>query len=98
MTKLKKSAFLSHFVAHYADIEHEILEVKSGYRLALIYSLCWENGNGLNFDNINRKEFKSLFSQMRSSFNVLTDNDNDNHYGILLVHSYTDSALKSHGI
>ena len=43
-----KSAFKTHFVAHYADIEHEVLEVKSGYRLALIYSLCWLDGNAFD--------------------------------------------------
>ena len=35
-----------HFAAHYADVEHEILKVKNGYRLALVYSLCWVDGNG----------------------------------------------------
>lgn len=30
-----------HHVAHYADCEHEIRPVESGYRLALIYSLCY---------------------------------------------------------
>ncbi len=44
----KRGAFVPHFVAHYADVEHEILEVKSGYRLALTYSLCWkDDGNGM---------------------------------------------------
>jgi hypothetical protein len=39
-----KSEFSVYFAAHYADLEHEILEVKSGYRLALVYSLCWTQG------------------------------------------------------
>lgn len=39
-----KNATSTHFAAHYADLEHELLEVKSGYRLALVYSLCWING------------------------------------------------------
>ena len=29
-----------HYTAHYADLEHEIKPVTSGYRLALVYSLC----------------------------------------------------------
>ena len=74
--KANKSAYLSHFVAHYADLENEILEVKSGYRLALIYSLCWENSNELNFNRKNRHEYRSLVYQMSSCLNTLNDNDN----------------------
>ncbi len=29
-----------HFTAHFADVEHEIKPVESGYRLVLIYLLC----------------------------------------------------------
>lgn len=34
------------YAAHYADCEHELTEIKSGYRMALVYSLCWD-GNGV---------------------------------------------------
>ena len=34
------------FVAHYASCLHELKEITSGYRVALVYSLCWD-GNGL---------------------------------------------------
>ena len=30
------------FVAHYASCPHELTEITSGYRVALVYSLCWE--------------------------------------------------------
>jgi hypothetical protein len=33
-----------HFVAHYADCEHEIHKVESGFRLVLVYSLCYTGG------------------------------------------------------
>lgn len=39
-----QSAFSCHFAAYYADLENEFLNVKNGYRLALVYSLCWLNG------------------------------------------------------
>lgn len=42
-----KSKSCVHFAAHYADLEHELREVTSGYRLALVYSLCWANGIAL---------------------------------------------------
>ena len=41
----EKSSLCS-FVAHYASCPHELKEVTSGYRAALVYSLCWE-GNGI---------------------------------------------------
>jgi predicted 2-oxoglutarate/Fe(II)-dependent dioxygenase YbiX len=34
-----------HYAAHYADVEHEVLKVTKGHRLALVYSLCWETIN-----------------------------------------------------
>ena len=40
----KKNASTFQFAAHYADLEHELRDIKSGYRLALVYSLCWING------------------------------------------------------
>ena len=46
--KENKNEFSMYFAAHYADLEHELLEVKSGYRLALVYSLCWVNGESIN--------------------------------------------------
>ena len=39
-----KSEYSMHYAAHYADLHHEMLEVKSGYRLALVYSICWVTG------------------------------------------------------
>jgi hypothetical protein len=39
-----KNEFDVYFAAHFADCEHELLPVTSGYRLVLVYSLCWPNG------------------------------------------------------
>ena len=36
-----RSAYCSKYAAHYSDCEHEVSEITSGYRLALVYSLCW---------------------------------------------------------
>lgn len=47
-----KMATSMHFAAHYADLEHELREVKSGYRLAMVYSLCWAKGLFFNFYQI----------------------------------------------
>lgn len=42
--EFSQNAYVYHFAAHYAELEHELLEVTSGYRLALVYSLCWARG------------------------------------------------------
>ena len=40
-TKDQLCAQVCHFVEHYADCEHAVRKVTSGYRLALVYSLGW---------------------------------------------------------
>ena len=40
-----KCKYSVQFAAHNVDFEHELLEVKSGYRIALVYSLCWVTGS-----------------------------------------------------
>lgn len=42
--KNERNEFSIQFAAYYADLEHEVLEIKSGYRLTLVYSLFWANG------------------------------------------------------
>ena len=66
-----KSKTSIHYAAHYSDIEHEVLKVTKGFRLALVYSLCWElNGraernrlisNPNKVNGIKKKKKKLLF-------------------------------------
>ncbi|XP_028404726.1 uncharacterized protein LOC114527259 isoform X2 [Dendronephthya gigantea] len=37
----EESLYCCKYAAHYSDCEHEVTEITSGYRLALVYSLCW---------------------------------------------------------
>lgn len=37
----ERSAYCCKYAAHYSDCEHEVSEITGGYRLALVYSLCW---------------------------------------------------------
>ena len=43
MVKMSQEGSASYclIAAHYSDCEHEITPVETGYRLALVYSLCW---------------------------------------------------------
>ncbi|KAJ3354962.1 hypothetical protein GGF32_002289 [Allomyces javanicus] len=38
---LGTNATATHYAVHYADAEHELRPVTKGYRIALVYSLCW---------------------------------------------------------
>ncbi|ORZ34605.1 hypothetical protein BCR44DRAFT_1379207, partial [Catenaria anguillulae PL171] len=37
----KSAEWACHYAVHYADAEHELLPVTTGYRLALVYSICY---------------------------------------------------------
>jgi hypothetical protein len=79
-----------YYAAHCADVEHEILEVKSGYRLALIYSLCWLNGND---DTLNKE---SLTNQMTSALASL--DKSGGKLGFFLDHRYTSQSFETYGL
>lgn len=87
----KKAPYAVHFAAHYADAEHEVLKVKSGYRLALIYSLCWVSGNG----DCLPCELNSV-NEMAQALGFFTKSNN--LFGMMLDHKYTPSSFKQNGI
>ena len=89
--KSGKSEFSIQFAAHYADVEHEILEVKSGYRIALIYSLCWVNGNGC-YETKNKGSVEKMIS-------CLSDLSNAKYsLAFSLDYQYTPSSIMQNGI
>jgi hypothetical protein len=64
-----------HFVAHYAECEHEIRKVEGGFRLALVCSLCYTGGNKTTAADVtaDRNKLKSILtplSSRRSAFHV----------------------------
>jgi len=81
------------FVAHYADCEHEIQPLTSGFRLALVYSLCY-NGQKTEVpsaQNLNIGGFylSRLFKNLPPS---------DSLFCIPLQHKYTSSSLSRIGV
>ena len=40
------SSYLIHYAAYFADLEYKMMEVTSGYRLVLVYNLCWTKKEG----------------------------------------------------
>ena len=86
------SEFSVHFAAHFADLEHEILEVKSGYRLAIIYSLCWSDaareGSVISNGELTDEVFESLGKLDSKLFKL----------GMILEHQYTVQSLRENGV
>ena len=80
----KKAPYAKKAPAHYADAEHEVTEIKSGYRLALVYSLCWFNGNGISMLNSDVGLGKAM--------EILKNNGNIT--GVLLKHRYTPRSFQ----
>ena len=87
-----KSSELFHYAAHYADIEHEIREITSGYRIFLVYNLCWENENG---HCLNTNDAETV-SSLASSLSIL--NESLVPLAFILDHKYTDESFQNNGI
>ena len=85
-----KSGYSVHYAAHYSDLEHEILEVTSGYRSVLVYDLCWESGNGVCLND------GSSVASMASALSIL--NESFVPLALFLDEKYTDKSFQSKGI
>jgi hypothetical protein len=84
-----KSGYSVQYAAYYSDLEHEMVEVKSGYRLVLRYNLCWENGNGILLnDECSEAKVLSAFSILNESFVPLA---------VVLEDKYTDELFQKSG-
>ena len=73
----EKSKYEMLYVAHYADCEHEVLPLESGYRMALVYNLIWTGSAKLpSFDKNNEiiEELSILLSEV--SFFIISADKN----------------------
>ncbi len=89
----ERSAYCCKYAAHYSDCEHEVSEIISGYRLALIYSLCWTaRGSPPSADTgpaIIKKIAKILPEICTGERNL---------FSWFLSHKYSESGLSGSGI
>lgn len=88
-----RNEFGSFYTACFADLEHQILPVKEGYRLALVYSLYWTGqGDPPSADENNITPVTRALKKHAALFQrgawVLAFN---------LGHQYTESSLESLG-
>ena len=74
-------------------MEHDILEVTSGYRVALTYSLCCQ-GKGNRTSRLTSNE--DVTGKMLRIFRRF--NERPSRIGILLEHKYTSQSLETNGM
>ena len=82
---------LHHFVAHYADCEHEVREVTTGSRLVAVYSLVWVHAGPLPQapdENLADKLARALRAPEYRRRTL----------GALMLNSYTARAIANLGI
>jgi hypothetical protein len=87
------ASYCCHFVTHYADCEHEIQPVESGYRLALVYSLCYTGGNKY-------KPTAAAVSDVQGRLTSILDRlpNEERRFILPLGHQYTTSSLARLGL
>ncbi|KAL6071747.1 Fe2OG dioxygenase domain-containing protein [Balamuthia mandrillaris] len=88
------AAFQCHFAGHYADVEHEVKEVTSGHRLAVVYNLVWTNPN---LPRPRSEPFQRSVEAFAKALKRWKDVPND-MVVLLLEHLYTDEGLLGKGL
>jgi len=81
--------------AHYSDCEHEITPVETGYRLALVYSLCWTGaGQAPSADEVVNKA-----TSLKSLLLAFTKESEKSPARLCwgLEHLYSENAVKKTG-
>jgi hypothetical protein len=81
------AAYLSHYAVHYADAEHALGKVTSGYRLALVYSICLPPEESHREREINNP----LSDELAEA--IVTMGPEDKSFALLLEHEYTEKSL-----
>eukprot|EP00730_Choanoeca_flexa_P004082 TRINITY_DN11589_c0_g2_i2.p1 TRINITY_DN11589_c0_g2~~TRINITY_DN11589_c0_g2_i2.p1 ORF type:complete len:1018 (+),score=179.28 TRINITY_DN11589_c0_g2_i2:54-3107(+) len=80
------AAFLSHWTAFYADVEHEVLPINSGYRLALVYNLTYVGHTmpTCQFDNL---------EELNRAIDKWSVTQPGKAVGVSLAHQYSEDSL-----
>ncbi|KAK0532498.1 hypothetical protein OC842_003280 [Tilletia horrida] len=83
-----------HYAVHYADAEHEVTPILSGYRLALTYSVCWTASNRqstpvTSLDSVTMAPITDALA------NVAAEN---RYFHLFLSHAYTPHSVSELGL
>eukprot|EP01080_Neovahlkampfia_damariscottae_P007961 gene7961-12427_t len=90
----EKKFNLSHcdWVAFFTDCEHEIKEIKKGYRVALTFQLYYE---GANAPSLVGTEKMNVINEIQYHHDSILDLIEGNPIGLMLSHQYSEKTLKS---
>jgi hypothetical protein len=86
--------FACHFAMHFADVEHELLPVESGHRLAVVFNVAWTDQTGAallsaaNAGLAHQPLLMALLAWPRSVPLV----------ALPLEHQYTEASLQGRGV
>ena len=90
----EESVFCCKYAALYCDCEHEVSEIKSGYRVALVYSLCWSETSDPPSADTGVAVVQNIAELIKEVFE-----DEDRCLFLwFLYHKYTTSGLSRSGI
>ncbi|KAI1101258.1 hypothetical protein F4804DRAFT_347774 [Jackrogersella minutella] len=93
-SKLESDRPAIQWAAFYSDCEHEVLEVRSGYRITLTYNLYAVRGNGQLAGHCNTLDLAHipLYKHMRSILNRESFMPEGGHLGFYTTHSYPHTS------
>jgi len=81
------------YAVHYADAEHAVKPIESGYRLALVYSLCWPDAHNMPPPEVSLD--KDSKDDLVAALKKLVKEERYFYY--FLEHVYTPKSIASHG-
>ena len=90
----EESIFCCKYAALYCDCEHEVSEVISGYRIALVYSLCWSETSNLPSADTGVAIIQNIAQLVGEIF----EDEDRSLFLWFLYHKYTISDLSRNGI
>ncbi|KAE8231631.1 hypothetical protein CF326_g3354 [Tilletia indica] len=80
------------YACHFADAEHAVQPITEGYRLALVYSICWPANTKQPPPSLSRDSQTPMLRALAE----LAEEDRDFHY--YFEHSYTQKSISELGI
>ncbi|OWZ02866.1 hypothetical protein PHMEG_00025503 [Phytophthora megakarya] len=83
--------YLPHYAVHYADAEHALETVVSGFRLVLVYSICLPS----TMRHLTRNHDQSLSEELGGVINSMSRDDES--FALLLSHEYTEKSITELG-
>ncbi|EGZ25982.1 hypothetical protein PHYSODRAFT_487033, partial [Phytophthora sojae] len=81
------AAYLPHYAVHFADAEHSLEQVTSGYRLVLVYSVCLPP----TMRHLMRSHDQTLSEELAGVVNAMGQDDES--FALLLSHEYTEKSI-----